>query len=572
MVLSWFTDTLQKYPEIAVMLTLLTGFLIGRVHIKGFTLGTVTGVLLVGIAIGSFHINIPSETKSIFFLFFLFCTGYGIGPQFFQGLKKDGLPLALFSFIVCCSSLLFCWGLASLLRFETGTTAGLMSGANTCSAIIGVASNTIGELNITDDEKNTLINQIPVAYAVTYIFGTAGTSWFLSVIGPWFMSGSRAKLIEETREMEAKVAEAGAEGEENITNAYDQVAFRAYLVSAELTGDGKTIREIENLLHDKKRFLYILRVRREGKLMETSPDFIIKPGDIIAVSGQRAAAIASVSLLGKEVADEELLTFPVQSITLIITSKDANNKPLKAFSKHPEFHGISVRKILRSGMEMPLHASTVIQKGDMVELVGIQEDLDKAVALLGYKESSGVETDIVYLAAGIVAGTLFGSLSIHIGSVPVELSTSGGALIAGLVFGWMRGIHPRFGYIPAASQWVLTKLGLHVFIAIVGLSASEGFLQGLKEEGVTLFLAGVVLSLLPMVLALFLAKYVFKFHPAIGLGACAGAHDESAPLLAIQDAINSKVPALGYTVAYAVANITLTTSGVIIVLLMHKGS
>ncbi|SEW50175.1 aspartate-alanine antiporter [Chitinophaga arvensicola] len=570
--LPWFIETLQKYPEIAVMLTLLIGFLIGKVHIKGFTLGTVTGVLLVGIAIGSLHINIPSETKSIFFLFFLFCTGYGIGPQFFQGLKKDGLPIALFSFIVCCSSLLFCWGLASLLRFETGTTAGLMSGANTCSAIIGVASNTINELNISDDEKNTLINQIPVAYAVTYIFGTAGTSWFLSVIGPWFMSGSRAKLIEQTKEMEAKVAaDTGSEGEENITNAYDQVAFRAYLVNKELIGEGKSIAAIEDMLHDKKRLLYILRVRREGKLMETSPDFEIKPGDIIAIGGQRAAAIASESLLGKEVADAELLTFPVQSVTVIITNKAAHNKPLKAFTRRPEFHGISVRKILRSGIEMPLHASTIIQKGDVVDLVGIQEDLDTAVTALGYKEKGGVETDIVYLSAGIVAGTLFGSLSVHIGNVPVELSTSGGALIAGLVFGWMRGIRPRFGYIPAASQWVLTKLGLHVFIAIVGLSASQGFLQGLREEGVTLFLAGVILSLLPMVLALFLSKYVFKFHPAIGLGACAGAHDESAPLLAVQDAINSKVPALGYTVAYAVANITLTTSGVIIVLLMHKG-
>lgn len=569
--LPWFIETLQKYPEIAVMLTLLIGFLIGKAHIKGFTLGTVTGVLLVGIAIGSLHINIPSETKSIFFLFFLFCTGYGIGPQFFQGLKKDGLPIALFSFIVCCSSLLFCWGLASLLRFETGTTAGLMSGANTCSAIIGVASNTINELNLTDDEKTTMINQIPVAYAVTYIFGTAGTSWFLSVIGPWFMSGSRAKLIEETKAMEAKVADTGAEGEENITNAYDQVAFRAYLVNSELTGEGRSIASIEDMFHDKKRLLYILRVRREGKLMETSPDFVVKPGDIIAIGGQRAAAIASESLLGKEVADAELLTFPVQSVTVIITNKAAHNKPLRAFTRLPEFHGISVRKIMRSGIEMPLHASTVIQKGDVVDLVGIQEDLDTAIKELGYKERGGVETDIVYLAAGIVAGTLFGSLSVHIGNVPVELSTSGGALIAGLVFGWMRGIHPRFGYIPAASQWVLTKLGLHVFIAIVGLSASQGFLQGLREEGVTLFLAGVVLSLLPMVLALFLSKYVFKFHPAIGLGACAGAHDESAPLLAVQDAINSKVPALGYTVAYAVANITLTTSGVIIVLLMHKG-
>ncbi|MBS0031917.1 aspartate-alanine antiporter [Chitinophaga sp. 22321] len=569
--LSWLIETLQKYPEIAVMLTLLVGYLIGKAHIKGFTLGTVTGVLLVGIAIGSFHIAIPSETKSIFFLFFLFCTGYGIGPQFFQGLKKDGLPIALFSFIVCCSSLLFCWGLASLLRFETGTTAGLMSGANTCSAIIGVASNTINELDLNDDDKATLINQIPVAYAVTYIFGTAGTSWFLSVVGPWFMSGSRAKLIAETKEMEGRISDAATEGEENITTAYDHVAFRAYLVNGELAGDGKTVREIENTLHDKKRLLYIHRVRRNGKMVETSPDFVIKPGDIVAIGGQRSAAIASEALLGKEVADAELLTFPVQSVSVIITNKAACNKPLGALGLHAKFHGISIRKITRSGIEMPLRSATVIQKGDVAEMVGIQEELDKAVAVLGYKEKGGVETDIVYLAGGIVAGTLFGSLSVRLGNVPVELSTSGGALIAGLVFGWMRGMHPRFGYIPAASQWVLTKLGLHVFIAIVGLSASEGFLKGLKEEGVTLFLAGVVLSLLPMILALFLSKYVFKFHPAIGLGACAGAHDESAPLLAVQDALNSKVPALGYTVAYAVANITLTTSGVIIVLLMHKG-
>ncbi|WP_143306659.1 aspartate-alanine antiporter [Chitinophaga vietnamensis] len=566
--LTWLIATLQKYPEIAVMLTLMIGFLIGKVHIKGFTLGTVTGVLLVGIAIGSFHIAIPGSAKSIFFLFFLFCTGYGIGPQFFQALRKDGLPLALFSFIVCCSSLLFCWGIASLLRFDVGTSAGLMSGANTCSAIIGVASNTINDLNLAADEKTRLIDQIPVAYAVTYIFGTAGTSWFLSVIGPWFMSGSRAKLIEQTKEMEAQMNDNAAEEETSISNAYDQAAFRAYLINGELAG--RTVRNVEQMLHDKKRALYILRIRRAGALMETSPDFILQTGDIIAVGGQRISAIGSDNLLGKEVADVGLLTFPVQDITVVVTNKALRGRPIHTLVKHPDFHGISVRKLTRAGIEIPLSYLTVLQKGDVLQLVGIQEELDKAVSLLGYKERSGVETDIVYLAGGIVAGTLVGALTFHAGNVPIELSTSGGALLAGLFFGWLRGLRPTFGYIPPASQWVLTKLGLHVFIAMVGLTSSEGFLTGLREKGLTLFLAGAVLSLLPMVVALFLAKYVFKFHPAIGLGACAGAHDESAPLLAVQDALNSKVPALGYTVAYAVANITLTTSGVIIVLLMSR--
>lgn len=569
--LTWLIETLQKYPEIAVMLTLLIGFLLGKIRIKGFTLGTVTGVLLVGIVIGGIHIQIPGAAKSIFFLLFLFCTGYSIGPQFFQGLKKDGLPIAAFSFIVCCSSLFFCWAIASVLQFDTGTTAGLMSGANTCSAIIGVASNTINELDISMADKERLVNQIPVAYAVTYIFGTAGTSWFLSVIGPWFMSGSREKLVEETRKLEATLTDTNAEDDGDIKTAYDHVAFRAYLVNNELVGEeGKSVAELEASFRRKKRVLYVLRVRREGEMMETPQDFVVRQGDIIAVGGQRSAAIASGDMLGKEVADADLLTFPVQAINVVISKKTAINKPIKQLVRQPQLHGISVRKITRAGIEIPLEANTIVQKGDVAELVGIQEELDLAVPLLGFKERAGVETDIPYLAGGIALGALVGAMSVRFGNVPVELSTSGGALLAGLFFGWLRSVNPRFGYIPPSSQWVLTKLGLHAFIAIVGLTASEGFLQGLKQEGLTLFLAGLVLSLLPMVVALFLSKYVFKFHPAIGLGACAGAHDESAPLLAVQDALNSKVPALGYTVAYAVANITLTTSGVIIVLLMHK--
>ncbi|NIG56355.1 aspartate-alanine antiporter [Chitinophaga sp. Cy-1792] len=569
---NWLILTLQKYPEIAVMLTLMIGFYVGKIHIKGFTLGTVTGVLLTGIFIGTYHIPIPDGTKSIFFLFFLFCTGYGIGPQFFAALKKDGAPLAAFSFIVCVSSLLLCWAISSLLHFEVGTTAGFMSGSNTCSAIIGVASNSIKDLNISDDLKNRYLDQIPVAYAVTYIFGTAGTSWFLSVIGPWFMSGSRAKLIEETKALEAQLSETGAgEEEHDITNAYDEVAFRAYLLSKETIGDGKTVTELEHVLKSKGRLLWILRVRREGKLIPITPDFPLHAGDIVAVSGQRVSAIGADPLLGKEVADVELLTFPVQDVVVYVKNKKVIGHHIRRLDADPAFRGISIRKLTRAGIEIPLSPLTSLVKGDVLELVGIQVDLDRAIPLLGFKEKTGVETDIVYLAGGIVVGTLVGALSWKIGAVPIELSTSGGSLIAGLFFGWLRSARPTFGFIPPSSQWVLTKLGLHVFIAIVGLTSSEGFLTGLKQEGLTLFVAGIVLSLSPMVLALFLSKYVFKFHPAIGLGACAGAHDESAPLLAVQDALNSKVPALGYTVAYAVANITLTTSGVIIVLLMTHG-
>jgi len=168
-----------------------------------------------------------------------------------------------------------------------------------------------------------------------------------------------------------------------------------------------------------------------------------------------------------------------------------------------------------------------------------------------------------------VIGSLVGAISVKAGDIPLSISTSGGSLIAGLFFGWLRTRRPVFGNIPAPSVWLLQKLGLHMFIAIVGISSSSGFVKGIEQEGINLFIAGVILSILPMLLALYLARYVFKFHPAIALGACAGAHDESAALLAVQDAVKSKIPALGYTVTYAVANILLTISGAIIVMLLY---
>ena len=169
---------------------------------------------------------------------------------------------------------------------------------------------------------------------------------------------------------------------------------------------------------------------------------------------------------------------------------------------------------------------------------------------------------------GILAGGLFGALSVHIGGVPISLSTSGGALIAGLVFGWLRSKHPTFGRIPEPSQWVLNNVGLNMFIAVVGISAGPSFVQGFHDVGVSLFLIGAIATTLPLIIGLLLARYLFKFHPAIALGCCAGARTTTAALGAIQDAVESETPALGYTVTYAVGNTLLIIWGVVIVLLI----
>ncbi len=563
--MEWLKETLRHYPEIAIFLTLAIGFFIGKLKAGKFTLGTVTAVLLVGILIGQWDIPVSASGKTTFFLLFLFSMGYSIGPQFFQGLKKDGLSHALFSAIICFTSLVLAYGLSMLLHFSPGTGAGLLSGSNTCSAIIGVAGDSISKLAITPDTKEQWTDQIAVAYAVTYIFGTAGTAWFLSVLGPILLGG---KVTEKAKELEAEMGTGDDDGG-NINTAYDQVAFRAYAITKDVFKEGMTVKGLEDYVFKKEKPVYVQRIKRKGRLVPVTPDTSIYLEDVVAVSGQRTQIVGVEDFLGAEIIDPELLSFPIEVANVVISKKAVLGHSLGALRRKDSVHGVGIRKLLRGGIEMPVTARTTIEKGDILEVVGAREDLDNAVKKLGYKEQSGIETDIVYMGIGITIGSIVGTLTVKAGDIPLSISMSGGSLIAGLFFGWLRTRRPVFGNIPAPSVWLLQKLALHLFIAIVGITSSGGFIKGLEQEGIKLFIAGVILSILPMLLALYLARYVFKFHPAIALGACAGAHDESAALLAVQDAVQSKIPALGYTVTYAVANIILTISGAIIVMLLY---
>ena len=137
----------------------------------------------------------------------------------------------------------------------------------------------------------------------------------------------------------------------------------------------------------------------------------------------------------------------------------------------------------------------------------------------------------------------------------------------GLIFGWLRSVHPTFGRIPEPALWVFDTVGLAVFIGVVGLDAGPGFVDGLRQSGVSLALVGLVIAVIPHLTAVLFGRYVLKMNPVILLGACAGAGTSTAALRAIQDEAQSQVPVLGYTVPYALGNILLTAWGPVIVLL-----
>lgn len=565
--MEWVIHLLRQHSELAIFLTIAAGFWIGKIKVGQFSLGIVTSVLLVGVLVGQLNITIEEPVKSVFFLLFLFAIGYKVGPQFFRGLKKDGLPQVGFAVLMCVGCLVITWILALIMGYNAGEAAGLLAGAQTISAVIGVADDTINGLNISTEQKNNMINIIPVAYAVTYIYGTAGSAWVLSSLGPKMLGGLE-KVKAACKELEAKMGTSEAD-EPGFEHARRPVVFRAYTIENDWFGNGKTVEQLESYFISQGKRLFVERMRHNHTIInEILPGQLLQKGDEVVLSGRREFAIGEEDWIGEEVIDPQLLDFPVEVLPVMIHKKPYANRKLEFIRKQPFMHGVSVRRIKRAGIDIPVFAQTVVDSGDTLELVGLKKEVETAAKQLGYIDRPTNATDMVFVGIGILIGGIIGALAIHIGGVPISLSTSGGALIAGLVFGWLRSKHPTFGQIPESSLWVLNNVGLNMFIAVVGISAGPSFIQGLKEVGPMLFIIGILATSLPLLLGLILARYVFHFHPALALGCTAGARTTTAALGAIQEAVGSEPPSLGYTVTYAVGNTLLIIWGVVIVLLM----
>src|SRR3954468_14530320 len=182
--MSTIAELLRDYPELALFATLSLGYFLGQFKLGVVSLGTVASTLLVGVVIGLANIKIDPFTKSVFFYLFIFAIGYKVGPQFFQGLRGEGLQQAALAVIFCLIALGSIWSISMVLGYDKGLAAGLLAGAVTESASIGSASDAINRLDIPDATKAAAVSHLAVGYSVTYLFGSAGVTWFLSQMAP----------------------------------------------------------------------------------------------------------------------------------------------------------------------------------------------------------------------------------------------------------------------------------------------------------------------------------------------------------------------------------------------------
>ena len=562
--MAWLAALFAKYPELAVYLAIGIGYVVGNVKLAGFSLGGTTGALIAGIAIGLvFPVPIASQAKSLVFLLFLFGIGYSVGPRFLSAMKGDGWRYAVVGVLIPLSGLLTAWGVSEYLHLDVGFAAGLLSGALTESPAMGTANEAIMALSLSEAEKLRLVGHIGVADALCYVFGALGVVTFCGQVGPRLL-GIDLRVEAERVEKRFGITR----DKHGVASAWRPFEYRAYRVAAGGAAVGRTIAEAEQLVPGAR--LFVARVRRGDEILVAAPGLVLQADDVVVVAGRREALVV---LLGDraEVEDRELIDIPIATYEVFVSRRELTGMTLAELAQRDDVRGVFLKRILRGGVEIPLGQATTFERGDVVRLTGVEAAVQRAAAAIGDVVTPSDVTDFGVVGIAIFLGAALGAAaSMRIGGIEVSIGTSVGTLVAGIVTGYVRSVRPLFGRVPDAAISFMQSLGLAGFVCMVGIGAGPHFVEAVRTAGVGLLLGGVVVTSVPLLVGLYVGRYVLKIDPLLLLGAIAGAQTFTPGLAAVQERSGSPIAVIGYSGAVAVGHVLLTTCGTAIVLLVAR--
>ncbi|MGR4870669.1 aspartate-alanine antiporter [Variovorax sp. LARHSF232] len=560
--MDWLHGIFKHSPEIALFLSLALGYLIGKIKFGKFQLGGVAGSLLVAVIVSQVGVEIDSGVKAVLFALFIYAVGYESGPGFFNALGKQSIKEILLAVVMAASGLATVVVMAKLFGLDKGLAAGVAAGGLTQSAIIGTAGDAIAKLGLAADETQRLQANVAIGYAVTYVFGSFGAIIVCVNILPKLMGRSiRDDAIAAEAKQQAGV-QVLAEGQQA---AAPDLIGRLYVVAA---GKARSVAQIEEAADPP---VTIERVKRGGKFIEVSPQLTLQADDIVLVVGRRAAVVASAALLGKEVYGVDGMALTMQKRDVVITRKELDGQTvaqIRGATAGGVRHGVYVVQLKRMGKPLSMTPDLVVQAGDTVTLYGAEHDVRRVASAVGEVIIPSSKTDFVYLGAGLVVGLLIGLLVVKVGGIPLTLGSGGGALLAGLLFGWYRAKRQTFGEMPPGAVQILKDLGLAGFVAVVGLQSGLQAVTTIKEHGITIFGVGVVVTIVPMIITMLIGRYVLRYeNTAIFAGALSGSRSANPAFGEVLDKAENAIPTVPFAITYALANVLLTLLGPLIVAL-----
>jgi putative transport protein len=513
-------------------------------------------VLFVGLVFGHYGYGQNLPVQSIGFMMFIFSVGLQAGPRFFSVLMQDGLRYFILALVVAVSGFAVATVTTQTFSLEPGSSAGVLAGALTTTPTLAAAEDAIRSGTILPPEgfsKEMMLSNIMTGYAITYLFGLIGLIVLIRLIP----IVTKVNLVDEARAL----AGDDMASHKNQMADFGKIVTRAFLVQKE-DFVGKPLGNYQQDIGT----VTIHKIKRGDEFLPVTSDTVLQVGDKVSFVGAQNRLIMGPEKIGPEIIDSDLLDAGTESCLIVITRKKAMGMTVSRKSISHKY-GCILAEVKRLGVAVPLDPHVVLQRGDVLNVTGPIASIERMQKELGHAERNLDETDLLTFALGIAAGILVGSYTINVMGVDVGLGTAGGMLSVGLVIGFLRSIHPTFGRMPSAARYVFMELGMLFFMTAIGLKAGHGIVEALEQSGVALIAAGMLTTVIPVLFSYLFGRKVLKINPVLLLGALTGAMTSGACLSIVNKEARSTIPSLGYTGAYAFANILLTVAGSLILLI-----
>ena len=557
---NWILDGLKHSPEILLFLSLSLGYLIGGIRIGKFQLGGVAGSLLVAVALSVFGVTVDAGVKAVLFALFIYAVGFESGPQFFRSLGVKTLREIFLALFIAVAGLITVVVLAKVFHLDKGLAAGLAAGGLTQSAIMGTASDALTQLGVSPEELSRLQGNVTIGYAVTYIFGSLGAIIICVNILPKIMGRD---IGDDAIKAQAEQLHGSLLLGANQNFALSDISGRLYRVTNKIN---QSVSDIEKTVNG----ISIERIKRGNKILEASPDTLIKAKDIILVVGHRDSMIQANDLLGSEVDSASGMDVVMNTQDVEMRNSRYVGQSLSQVLSSDEVmqlkHGIYLVAIHRDGQTLPLNNDFHFKLDDVITIYGTDSDLRRVIDKIGAPITKSEKTDWIFHGLGLVVGLIIGLIVIRVSDIPITLGAGGGALLSGLLFGWFRSLHQTIGNIPTGAVQLLKDFGLAGFVAVVGLSSGLQAINTIREQGLSLFLIGVVVTVLPMLLAIYFGKYILGYkNAAVFAGALAGARSANPAFGEVLNKAGNSTPTNSFAITYALANVFLTLLGPLVV-------
>lgn len=541
-------------------LVIASGLYLGRFKVKGISLGS-TWILFVGIILSHFGLRINptmlSFIKDFGLILFVFAIGLQVGPGFFRSFRKDGLPMNILAIALVLLAALTAFGIHLITGEDLSIMTGIMSGAVTNTPGLGAAQQTISDATIasggTAEAAAAASSKLASAYAVAYPLGVLGALFLLIV----FRAICRVNIEKEKEKTKE---------EADPTNA-----FRIGCKVENPAVFGLTIHDIMG--ENNSDHLVVSRMMRDGEILFPDLHKPLQEGDklLIVTDIQHKDKVGII--FGE--------TFPVDmkewqtpgsklvNRRLSITQSAITGKSLRKLDIRKKY-GVNVTRILRSGIDLQADPDLILQVGDSIQVVGPEESINHLASLVGNQPESLRKPNLVPIFFGIAVGVIVGMIPIHLRTMPqpLKLGLAGGPLIVAILLGFFGPKLRITTYTALSANLMIREMGISLFMAGVGLGAGENFVSSLVGGGYIWVLYGAIITLLPMTIIAFVARFAFKMDFFKICGLLSGGTTDPALLSFSEQMYGSSRIAVNYATVYPLTMFLRVVAAQVLIMIM----